>query len=271
MATIVILEHRISFGLPYMVYRLAERWQAAGHTVIVQRGVGTPPGDIAILHLDMTVVPEEYRALAARYPRVINGAVLDIGKSTFSEVTLTRDSDWSGPVIVKTEANFGAQPEALLSMLAKEQGFRPIPAPDTVLFDYPLYQSLGEVPEATWDTPGLMVEKFVPEHDERGYYLRIWTFFGERERSSRYRAETPIIKSDDIIDREEATVPEAIRAWREKLGFDYGKFDYVCAPDGTAILLDVNRTPAAPAKLTELQKMNASLDSLAKGLDAFLA
>jgi len=121
MATIVILEHELQRGvrLPYMIYGVAERWRAAGHRVLVHHGTHDPPeGDLAIVHIDLTVIPEPYRALAARYPRVINGSVLDVSKRSFSRILLERESDWSGPVIVKTDANFGGRPEALLRAVA---------------------------------------------------------------------------------------------------------------------------------------------------------
>lgn len=39
-----------------------------------------------------------------------------------------------------------------------------------------------------------------------------------------------------------ADAPEALKALRRELGFDYGKFDYV-EHGGRPILLDANRTP----------------------------
>ena len=120
MAAIVILEHELQRYVeqPYMVYSLAERWRRAGHAVLVHRGLGTPPpGDLAIANIDLTVIPGDYRALYARYPRVVNGGVTDVSKSRFSADLLDRYSDWIGPVIVKTEANYGGKPEQLLRAL----------------------------------------------------------------------------------------------------------------------------------------------------------
>ncbi|HEX7465939.1 MAG TPA: hypothetical protein VF309_04795, partial [Usitatibacter sp.] len=61
MAAIVLLEHRhqAQLGIHYMAYELARRWEAAGHRVHFHRGLGAAPaGDLAILHHDLTVVPE---------------------------------------------------------------------------------------------------------------------------------------------------------------------------------------------------------------------
>ncbi|OGA65088.1 MAG: hypothetical protein A3G83_06920 [Betaproteobacteria bacterium RIFCSPLOWO2_12_FULL_68_20] len=270
MATIVILEHLLQreVKLPYMVYQLAERWRAAGHRVIVHHGFqNPPPGDLAVNNIDLTVVPEGYRELLGRYRRVINGAVLDVSKSRFSEQRLRPGDAWTGAVIVKTEANFGGKPEQLLRSLAMKSGM-PCDIPAGPVADgYPTYASLREMPESVWSVPGLIVEKFLPERDERGYYIRIWTFFGARERSSRFRADVPIIKSEHVRDREPVQVPDQIRAWRDRLRFDYGKFDYVKA-HGRFLLLDANRTPSLPPEFAP--RAAETVDLLAGGLEDYL-
>lgn len=270
MATIVILEHALQrgAGIPYMVHALAERWRGRGHKVLVHHGAGEPPpGDLAVNNVDLTKTPDAYRALFARYPRVVNGAVHDVSKSRFSRDLLARASDWGGPVIVKTEANFGGKPEQLLRSLAQRAGVPcDIPA-GPVAEGYPVFPSLREVPAAAWETPGIVVEKFLPERDSRGYYLRVWLFFGDRETSGRWRAASAIIKGEHLIDREEVPVPEEIRAERRRLGFDFGKFDYV--RDGERfVLLDVNRTPSFPPAIGA--RGAALPDLLAEGLDGFL-
>jgi hypothetical protein len=272
MATIVILEHRLQreAGLPYLVYALAERWRGAGHRVLVHYGLeDPPPGDIAINNIELTVVPEAYRALFRRYPKVINGAVTDVSKQRFSADIVSRDGGWEGPVIVKTTANFGGKPEQLLRSIAVrlEVPSDDIPA-GPVAEGYPIYASVREVPQVAWTTPGLMVEKFVPEQDARGYYLRVWLFFGERETSGRWRARVPIIKGEDLIERENVAVPAELRAVRERLGFDFGKFDYVRHGE-RFVLLDANKTPSfTPAIGGRVAQLP---DQLADGLEAFLA
>jgi len=272
MARIVILEHALqkAVQLPYMVYALAERWRVQGHEVLVHHGTdNAPAGDVAILNVDLTVIPDAYRALLARYPHVVNGATLDISKRRFSRDLVQRDSDWRGPVIVKTDANCGGRPEQLLRTAARRAGLPcdiPIgPATDS----YPIYDSLRAVPPDAWTTPGVVVEKFLPEQDDRGYYMRVWIFFGDREGSTRFRAEVPEIKSQHLKEREPIDVPEEIRAWRERLGFDFGKFDYVRHGE-RYVLLDVNRTPAFPPTLSKDVNATSRLDTLAAGIDAYL-
>jgi hypothetical protein len=75
------------------------------------------------------------------------------------------------------------------------------------------------------------------------------------------------VKADNAVHREPATVPIEIREERRRLGFDYGKFDFVVHGDGP-ILLDANRTPGGSATLTDEYDRGAA--ELAKGIDAFL-
>ncbi|MGH8686916.1 MAG: hypothetical protein ACREVQ_04325 [Burkholderiales bacterium] len=271
MARIVILEHELQgrVALPYMVYSLAERWQRAGHSIVVHRGTSTPPeGDLAIVNIDLTVIPPVYRELFARYPRVVNGRVLDVSKRRFSVDLLDRYSDWIGPVIVKTDTNFAGKPEALLRRVAQQAGLACDIPEGPVAERYPIYPALRDVPESVWRTEGFVVERFLPERDAEGiYYSRHWVFFGDRDRSLRLRARTPIIKSGDAIGREEIPVPAELRAMRARLGFDFGKFDYVMHGP-RHVLLDVNRTPSLPAYADA--EVAAGQDYLATGLESLL-
>ena len=271
MATIVILEHLLQkdIGLPYMAHALADMWRTGGHRVLVHHGTDDPPdGDVALLHVDLTVVPTVYRDVIARYPRVINGSLLDISKRQFSQLLVIRDDPWPGPVIVKTDANFGGKAEQLLRARAIRLGL-PCDIPvGPVAHDYPVFRSIAEVPYLAWNTPGLVVEKFVPESAAEGYYIHHWTFLGTSERCARFRANAPIIKSENFVGREAAEVPATIRAWRDRLGVDYGKLDYLRMGDDY-VLIDVNRTPSVP--MIPNRDATMTLQTVAQGIDAFLA
>lgn len=252
MATIVILEHLMQrdIGIPYLAHALADRWRTMGHRVLMHFGTGEPPpGDVALLHLDLTRIPDGYLPLLARYPKVLNGAVLDTAKSGFSQNLLARDAAWRGPVIVKTNANAGGHGEQALHLRAKAAGLASDIADTPVMSGYPVYPTLADVPDSLWAMRGLIVERFVPERHGANYFMRYWTFLGESERSVRSRSLEPIVKADSLLDTEHVPVPAELRAWRARLGFDFGRFDYVRHEDQW-VLLDANRTPTLPARVS---------------------
>ncbi len=111
--------------------------------------------------------------------------------------------------------------------------------------------------------PGLILLSF-----ERGYYVRVWTFFGDRERSTRWLAREPIVKASNMIARDEVPVPGEMRAWREKFGFDFGKFDYV-RHENRWVLLDANRTPSAPTDRGE--PIAAAIRELGDSIERYLS
>ena len=273
MATIVLLEHAFQdrLAIPYMAHAFARRWEEMGHRVLYHRGLSDPPpGDLAIQHVDLTVVPGSYRALERRYPRVLNARSWDLRKSRYSAARLGRGDAWPGQVMIKSEGNHGGYvDDALRRLDLRERGASDVQSLP-VLESYYLCESIARVPSALWDTPGVLVEKFVPEPDEAGgYHLRVWTFCGSQERSTNYRALEPLIRARNYVSREPVEVPEAMRAWREKLGFDLGKFDYVLH-EGEYVLLDANRTPSAPAYFVDNPEVEASFDRIARGIQDFL-
>jgi hypothetical protein len=76
-----------------------------------------------------------------------------------------------------------------------------------------------------------------------------------------------LLKGSSIKGYEPCGVPDEIRAERERLGFDFGKFDFVIH-DGRPILLDANKTPSTPADSPAVAPLYAYL---AEGIDGFLA
>jgi hypothetical protein len=256
----------------YLLRGLMGHWTRAGHDVSLTAGLGDwPEADIAILHVDLSVIPAVYAEASRKYAVVVNGAASDIRKKLVSRYQVKPGDGWDGPVIIKTDLNCGGMPEVRVGQLAQRDGnTAELPAGEIVCTSvpYPILRSANEVPEAAWSNPGLFIERFLPEQDEHGFYMRAWVFFGDRERCTRYRAAHPIVKSANIVAREPAPVPEELRAERERLGFDYGKFDFVVR-DAKAILFDANRTPSAPPPplTAELEASNANL---ARGIENLL-
>ena len=270
MATIAVLsgEHDHFHKRSFLLQRLFPYWIEAGHFVVVHTGPKEPPpADIAILHVDLTVVPQEYMKWLSRYPKVVNGATGDLRRRRYSRLLVTRDAAWDGPVIVKTDANCGGLPELQWERERARLAGRPplptrhIPGP------YPIFDSKARVPAAVWDDPGLVIERFLPERDGDDYALRVYIFLGDHERCSRVIGPDPIVKAGGSQKRTLIPVPDELREARRRLGFDYGKLDFV-VHDGAPILLDANRTPTFPAGALS-EAVAAGNRELAKGIAAF--
>jgi len=259
----------------YLLNLLIDAWQKSGIEIVVLRGTERfQAADALILHVDLTVIPQDYVAFSLRYPVVINGRVHDISKRRISANLLRAGEPHQGEVIVKTDLNYGGHRERKQARRSRLRRvlFKRLPwswtgnlSPET----YPIFSSPAAVPRAVWHNPRLVVEKYLPEREGEHYCLRQWVFFGDREINQRVFSPHPIVKSENVIHREyDVPVPEALRAMRSKLGFDYGKFDYVLV-NGEVALLDANRTPSANPN-NPSPRLNAIVNELAQGLDAFL-
>lgn len=223
--------------------------------------------DIAVLHVDSTIVSSDYLEYAATFPLCINSKVADISKRGLSENILSPDSIWRGPVIVKSNLNCNGAPEVFINKQAVLNG-RAMPYPTARrVNEYKVYSSYFDVPAEVFDDLNLVVEKFIPEIDEEGFGIRHWVFCGDAEHCHRYVSRNNIIKADNIIHKYPVPVPEKLRIRRQELGFDYGKFDFVMH-QGEAILFDVNKTPGIPPyKGVQRQQV---IDKFADGLESLI-
>ena len=232
------------------------------------------------MHVDLTKTPADYARAAARYPKVINGGVVDISKREISDQLVRRGDGYGGPVIVKTDRNSGGSRERQLDQRAGRRAAlrRHIDAwRDRLPWgwrahldtgDYRTFDSVAQVPRAVWFNRSLVVERFLPERQNGHFCLRTWVFLGDRETNAISYATEPVIKSHNVVRREPVPdVPDELRAMRRKLGFDYGKFDYGLV-DGRVVLYDANRTPMFGAMRREDYWPRVQL--LAEGIGAFL-
>ncbi len=260
------------------IARLATHfWRPAGWEVLVQQGLDDPPdADLAVLHVDLTVVPEPYMALARRYPVCINGRVGDVSKRHISHDLVARGDAYEGAVIVKTDDNYGGKPERLLRLATggrrarwSEALRRRLPRAWTGRLDddnYLTFTHKAEVPGWVWRSPELVVERFMPQRDGSLYAINQWQFLGDSGTVFTYFSDQPIVKYQRKVKQLPLhdEVPQEIRQRRAELGFDYGKLDYLVTPGG-ARLLDANRTPWTP-RGPEDPRMVA----MARGLPSFL-
>ena len=253
---------------PYLLWDVLKHLRTLGHETEIVMGPRPVPADVALLHVDSTIVPDEYLALGAHYPRTINFGVRDISKRTISRLLLSRDDDWAGQVIVKANFNNNALMESIHNQRAERRG-RPLPHPGVQRGPrYQVFDHLADVPDGAWDDPSVVVERFLPEPDpESGFVIRTWVFMGPNERCTRFVTPTNISKAGDVVRYEPMPVPVELRAERKRLNFDFGKFDFVMH-DGKPVLLDANKTPGIATAIEPLMKAGAA--NLAEGLDKLI-
>jgi len=131
---------------------------------------------------------------------------------------------------------------------------------------YPVLDNLSRVPGWVWRREDLVVERFLPEREGDEYALRVWLFFGDQEYGARLFSRERVVKVRSITRYEYLdSVPDSLRAFRRRVGLDFGKIDYVLV-DGEAILLDANKTPMVSPRPTP----SPNLIRLAAGLSAYL-
>jgi hypothetical protein len=234
-----------------MVLHYSNFWREDGHEVVQLFGVrDAVPADVLFMHVDLTVVPDEYIELAGKYPVVINGSVKNIRKSNYTTLAVKASDDYDGKVIVKSDYNYGAMPELSL-------GLRP-PRSSHAEFrfrspsDYKVYDHLNLVPRVAFDDPSVIVEKFRPELEGGLYHVRVLVFLGNRATCTRLGSKEPIVNGSSR-ERAEAVEPDprVLEVARAR-GFQYGKFDYVMH-EGQPLLLDMNKTVGGPPTTTDPQ------------------
>ncbi|HEY7006528.1 MAG TPA: hypothetical protein VH392_08595 [Sphingomicrobium sp.] len=279
MATLVVIIHEFDHFLmresaegpitsPYLLFDVLRHLETLGHRFRISKGLEAENGDAALLHVDATIVDQEYLDLGKRYPLALNFRTGDISKRRISRILLSKDDPWAGPVIVKANYNNRAVIEDLHNRRAARAG-KPAPhAGVSVGQTYAVLESLADVPDEDWSNPSLVVERFIAEQDEDGNFaLRTWVFMGTRERCTRFLTTDRISKAADVISYESVEVPPQLRPERERLGFDFGKFDFVMQ-GGEPVLLDANRTPGTARAIRDL--MDKGAINLAEGLHGLL-
>lgn len=265
----------------YAVTHLSEFWREDGHDVILLFGAGRfVRADLIIVHVNLSVVPDEYLDFARRYPIVLNGAVRDIRKRTISQNLVTRDDEWTGPVIVKSDLNYAGYPERTLGRSWLARRFRPVRRARRLLSrlrglplvfedpsDYRLYNSPREVPERFYSDERIVVERFLPEIEDGHYHTRIYQFLGDRGICERIIARSPVVNDASSVRVETIAPDPEIIEWRHRLQFDYGKLDYVIN-NGRVVLLDANKTTGA-SNPTDPDALRAARRYRADGLYSY--
>lgn len=252
-------------------------WTKAGHEIVTRYGIHSlPEADVVVLHVDLTKVPWVYRWQLRHFPLVINRNVNNISKRKISDHLIGRDEAYTGPVIIKTNLNFGGAPETgdrslfrrikrRLRLLPNDKNWRRINRLNPL--DYPIFDNKTEVPAGVWSNQNLIVQRFMPEREGDLFYVRYWSFFGDVGWAARFGSKTPIAKYETCVtEHVRIPIPKKLVSLRKEFGLDYGRFDYV-EHEGKLIILDVNKTLGAATNMEDYQK---ELEEFAQGINGFV-
>jgi hypothetical protein len=195
-------QHELDHSRSYLLYDMRRCWEARG--ILVEEVCGVEKhvdADLAIVHIDLTTIPEEYLAFARAYPKSVNANCPDLRKTLYSSVQLHKSDVYSGPVIVKSVLNTGGYWEKWVdrhggvSGTTKELMTSPSSLPIESKRDYKIYPSLQEVPSDILESKSVLIEKFLPEFHKDMYCLREWYFFGSSEVNSVELSKEPIFNA----------------------------------------------------------------------------
>jgi hypothetical protein len=278
--TIAILFHennRKRHLSSYAITFLAEFWRQDGNRVHYLFGTRKfVPADILLIHVDLSVVPDEYLEFASRYPIALNKAAKDIRKSLISLNLVRAGDSYSGKVIVKTDLNYGGSPERIMRRnpsLWRRLSPRRFVQDNTdgsglkAPFDYRIYDSLaGCRPWSLNGTTSSWRNSFPSKRETFSSFV-ITSFLATALPAPGL---PPWIRLSKIrrlsASKRVEPHPEIVQA-RESLNFDYGKFDYV-VHNGRAVLLDANKTTGADR--VSSRELNARRRHRANGIYSYL-
>ncbi len=222
----------------YLVTYYARIWQQLGFKVFALFGTQQfVPADLILVHVDLSQVPNAYFDFAAQYPRVLNGQVRDIRKSTISQQLLKPGDYYCGEVIVKSDCNYAALPEQRFCAQAEGATSPFFSSP----LDYQIFPNIQAVPAQIWQEPSLVVEQFLPEFIDGLYHVRFYNFLGSKGNCMRIASSHPVVHISHAVKIEQIPTDPRLDELRRAHHFDYGKFDYV-ERNGEIILFDTNKT-----------------------------
>jgi hypothetical protein len=239
----------------YAVISLAHFWKAEGIDPFFVFGTKKVlPADLALVHVNLSVVPDEYLEYARDYPYALNGKVRDIRKSSFSKNRVRPDDLYEGRVIVKSNLNYAGKPERRTSgnpsvwsrFVRKLASQDPADTRQQPCFtsplDYLIFDHRDLVPAEWFERTDIIVEKFLPEIRNGSYCIRNYYFLGDRGICVMKMGVHPIVNSATTTRIERVQVHPDILSLQKTHHFDYGKFDYTLQ-ENVPVFLDMNKTP----------------------------
>lgn len=268
---ILIIQHENDFrgeqGV-YFIEVIARCWREAGYEVFFINGLQKNiAADLAIMHVNLSVVPAEYVRYAKQFPVTLNLNITDIRKRVISQNLVQPNDDYDGPVIVKTDKNCGGIPEAKIynqALPKRRSVMRYVRKSvrktrslgiklnllniNTSLFveteyreSFRVFDDKDSVPKYFWDDEDWIIEKFLPEIEDSRFVIRNAYFFGDKMICFKTFSSDPIVKEEKEVRSQKIEMPDEIIHLRNKLGLDYGKIDYVMH-NGEPVVLDIGKT-----------------------------
>ena len=263
----------------YLIELMADQWAARGAAVVDIVGIETAvPVDVLLLHVDLSIVPDEYLHFAKSYSSVINLEAVDIRKTSYLDDLVGAEGDWDGPVIVKSDLNHGGLPERLLTpgktrlggrlagVLRRIRRLLGLPNEIRAKADYAVFPDRASIPARRFHD-GSIIQPFRSERSGSDFVLREYYFFGGIAILNKEIGPDPILTSGRQVECRAESPPPEVRAVRDRLNLDYGKIDYGC-PDGVTVVYDANKTLGIRRNPGEVTTMIAS--ALAKGIDGWI-
>ncbi len=148
----------------YLLFDVLEALESMGYETFVSAGLDPPEGDVALMHVDCTRIPQPYLDLSERFALTLNAGTADISKRRVSRILVSPGDGWRGPVIVKSDINCGGEPELRRNAHARAAG-RPEPFPGLgAPAPYAVLDGVDAVPDHVWADETLVVERFRHAH-----------------------------------------------------------------------------------------------------------
>lgn len=212
------------------------------------------PASVAFIHVDLTELPASFLTIGDRYVDAINGRAATIDRRLYSRLRLMPDSDFEGPVIVKTFRNSRGFPElryaARKNFISRASHVvRKLAVPDykeRMCPAYRVYDSIADVPSAVWADERLFVERFAPGNLKPPLLRYKYNFFLDIEQNTRSTFSS-VIYDDAAVEKFEVVqeVPDEVRRVRRDLHLDYGAIEYFIVGDD-CFVIDANKTVTQP-------------------------
>lgn len=268
---IVVIQHEKDFegeqGV-YFIEVIAGCWREAGHEVLFINGLQkNVEADLAIMHVNLSVVPDEYVRYAMQFPVTLNLNITDIRKRTISQHLVEPNDDYDGEVIVKTDNNCGGIPEAKIynQALPKRRSVMRFAKKfvrktrnagiklnmintDSRRYveteyreSFRLFKHKDRVPKYIWRDQDWIVEQFLPEIEDSQYVIRNAYFLGDKMICFKTYSSDPIVKEEKEVRSKRIDMPQKIIHLRNKFGLDYGKIDFLMHNE-EPVLLDIGKT-----------------------------